>query len=275
MRRWSLGTLAAIALFAAGGPAGAQSPRPPQETILQRAQAAIPDKFKFGQQIGVNNRVTRDGRLFVTTWSPVPSPKGWVVVLPDAKGWAQEEVALWHPVLVRRQVGIIAAQWWFGTGDGPAHYAQADVIYREIEQALRTMGAKPGSMLLYGIGRGADAAFAVQALDRHSGGRFFAATLVNSGSMAEDLPANRRVAQGQFGLGPFDDTRWIYFCGGRDAEQDRAGCPTVRGAFNAVRRFGGKNELFIEDPRGTRASFLREQKHVDAALDKYLSLPRP
>jgi hypothetical protein len=49
----------------------------------------------------------------------------------------------------------------------------------------------------------------------------------------------------------------------------------MRGAFNAVKRFGGKNELFVEDPAGNRASFLRTAKHVDAVLDKYLSLPRP
>ena len=84
MHRGLVGILAGIAALLAAGPLGAQSPGPPQGTILQRAQEAIPDKVKFGQQIGVSNRVTRDGRLFVTTWSPLPSPKGWIVVLPDA-----------------------------------------------------------------------------------------------------------------------------------------------------------------------------------------------
>jgi hypothetical protein len=275
MRSRLVGILGGIAAIFAVLPAVAQSPGPPQATILQRAQEVIPDKLKFAIQIGVSNRVTRDGRLFVTSWSPVPTPKGWIVVLPDAKEWAQEQIALWHPTLVRRQIGIIASQWWYGTGDGPANYAQADVIYRELEQAMRTMGMKPGSVLLYGIGRGAETAFAVQALDRHAGGRFFAATIVNSGAMAEDLPANRKVAQGQFGLGPFDDTHWMFFCGGKDAEPERAGCATMRGAFNATKRFGGKNDLFIEDPAANRAAFLKTTKHVDAVLDKYLSLPRP
>ncbi len=270
-----LGVLAGLVALLWYAAADAQSPAPPQATILQRAQEVIPDKVKFGQQIGVTNRVTRDGRLFVTSWSPVPSPKGWIVVLPDARTWAQEEIAAWHPTLVRRQIGIVASQWWYGTGDGPAHYAQAEVVYRELEQALRTMGMKPGSVLLYGIGRGAEMAFALQAYDRHAGGRFFAATIANSGAMAEDVQANRKIAQGQFGLGPFDDTHWMFFCGGKDSEPERAGCPTMRGAFNAVKRFGGKNDLFIEDPAGNRASFLKVAKNVDSVLDKYLSLPRP
>ncbi|MBI1245029.1 MAG: hypothetical protein GC202_08485 [Alphaproteobacteria bacterium] len=270
-----LGVLAATALICCSAAALAQSPAPPQATILQRAQEVIPDKVKFAQQIGVTNRVTRDGRLFVSTWAPVAAPRGWIVVLPDARGWAQEEIAAWHPTLVRRQTGIIATQWWYGTGDGAANYATAEVVYRELAQALRTMGMKPGSVLLYGIGRGAELAFAIQAYDRHAGGRFFAATAVNSGAMAEDVAANRKVAQGQFGLGPFDDTHWMFFCGGKDSEPERAGCPTMRGAFNAVKRFGGKNDLFIEDPAGNRASFLKSAKHVDAVLDKYLSLPRP
>lgn len=269
------GISALALLLMAGSVASARAQGAPQVNILQLARAAAPEQERFAARIGATLRVTRDGRLFAAIWSPNPNPRGWVVVLPDAKTWAHQDLAVWHPTLVRNSIGILAMQWWYGTGDGPAHYAQADVIYRELEQAMRTMGMKPGSLLLYGIGRGAETAFAVQALDRHSGGRFFAATIVNSGAMAEDLPANRRVAQGQFGLGPFDDTRWMFFCGGRDAEPERAGCATMRGAFNAVKRFGGKNELFVEDPAGNRASFLRTAKHVDAVLDKYLSLPRP
>jgi hypothetical protein len=264
--------LSGFAAILAAGPVAAQAP--PQATILQRAQETIPEPTRFARQIGVNFRVTRDGRLFAASWSPVPNPKGWIVVLPDAKTWALEELATWHPTLGRKSVGIVAMQWWYGTGDGPANYANADVVYRELEQALRQMNMKSGALMLYGVGRGAELAYAIQAYDRHAGGKFFAATLVNSGAMAEDQPANRRVAQGQFGLGPFDDTHWIFFCGGRDAEPDRAGCPVMRGAANAVRKFGGKNELFLEEARGNRASLLKEARLIDAALDKYLSLPR-
>ena len=269
-----VGALAWVGLAAllAANPVLAQTP--PPGTILARASEATPEQIKFARNIGVNLRITRDGRLFVATWSPNPNPRGWVVVLPDAKGWAQEEIALWHPTLVRKSVGIVAMQWWYGTGDGPVHYANADVVYRELEQALRQMGMRPNTAMLYGVGRGAEIAYAIQAYDRHAGGKFFGATLANSGAMAEDVAANRRVAEGQFGLGPFDDTRWIFFCGGRDAEPERAGCPAMRGAANAVRRFGGKNELFLEEPRGSRATLLQEPRLIDAAIDKYLSLPR-
>jgi hypothetical protein len=268
------GALAVLAWAALSGASPAAAQSPPPGTILARATEATPEQIKFARNIGVNLRITRDGRLFAATWSPNPNPRGWVVVLPDAKGWAQEEIALWHPTLVRKSIGIVAMQWWYGTGDGPVHYANADVVYRELEQALRQMGMKPGTAMLYGIGRGAEIAYAIQAYDRHAGGKFFGATLANSGAMAEDVAANRRVAEGQFGLGPFDDTRWIFYCGGRDADANRAGCPAMRGAANAVRKFGGKNELFLEEARGSRTTLLQEQRLIDSAIDKYLSLPR-
>jgi hypothetical protein len=264
----------ALALMSAGLGSPVLAQGAPPATILQRAQEAAPEQVRFAARIGVNLRVTRDGRLFVATWSPNPNPRGWIVVLPDAKGWAHQELATWHPILVRKSVGIVVMQWWYGTGDGPANYANAELVYRELEQALRQMGMKPGTAMLYGIGRGAEMSYAIQAYDRHAGGKFFGATLVNSGAMAADLAANRRVAEGQFGLGPFDDTRWIFYCGGRDADAERAGCPAMRGAANAVRRFGGKNELFLEEPRGSRATLLQEARLIDAAIDKYLSLPR-
>jgi len=272
--RGLLGILAIAVLLSAMPTARLHAQTAPQATILQRAQEAIPEQVRFASRIGANLRVTRDGRLFAASWSPSPNPRGWVVVLPDAKTWAQQELAVWHTTLDRKRIGIVVMQWWYGTGDGPANYANAELVYRELEQALRQMGMKPGTAMLYGIGRGAEIAYAIQAYDRHAGAKFFGTTLVNSGAMAEDIAANRRVAEGQFGLGPFDDTRWIFFCGGRDAEPDRAGCPAMRGAANAVRKFGGKNELFLEEARGSRATLLQEPRLIDAAIDKYLSLPR-
>jgi hypothetical protein len=41
-----------------------------------------------------------------------------------------------------------------------------------------------------------------------------------------------------------------------------------------VRRFGGKIELVLEEPRGSRASLLQEPRLIDAAIEKYLSLTR-
>jgi hypothetical protein len=264
--------IAGLALAAHATPVRAQAA--PPATILQRAQEAIPEQVRFASRIGANLRVTRDGRLFAATWSPRPNPRGWIVVLPDAKTWAQQELAVWQTTLDRKSVGIVVMQWWYATGDGPANYANAELVYRELEQALRQMGMKPGTAMLYGIGRGAEMAYAIQAYDRHAGGKFFGATLANSGAMTEEIAANRRVAEGQFGLGPFDDTHWIFYCGGRDAEPERAGCPAMRGAANAVRKFGGKNELFLEEARGSRATLMQEPRLIDAAIDKYLSLPR-
>jgi hypothetical protein len=269
-----IGIWLAACLMASAVPAAAQAPNIPGGTIVQRAQQVVPDKVRFAQQIGAQARVSRDGRLFALTWSPVPAPRGWIVVLHDRNGWAPDEVQQWHPTLVRKGLGIVAMQWWYGTGEGAAHEAPADIVYRELEPVLRAMGMRPGSLLLYGTGRGAEYVYALAAYDRHSGGKFFALNVANSGAMAADLPANRRVAEGQFGLGPFDDTRWIFICGTRDADQERAGCPALRGASDAVRRFGGRNEMTIQIERGTRASFMTERNHVDTVLDRYVQLLR-
>jgi hypothetical protein len=267
-----IGAVAIAVLFAGAVPAAAQAPNIPGGTILQRAQQTVPDKVRFAQQIGAQARVSRDGRLFAMTWSPVPAPRGWIVVLHDRNGWAPDGVQQWHPTLIRKSQGIVAMQWWYGTGEGAAHEAPADIVYRELDPVLRAMNMRPGSLLLFGTGRGAEYVYALAAYDRHLGGKYFSLNVANSGAMAADLLANRRVAEGQFGLGPFDDTRWIFVCGTRDADQERAGCPALRGASDAVRRFGGRNEMTIQIERGTRASFLAERQHVDTVLDRYVDV---
>jgi hypothetical protein len=261
---------AVLAATLVAGSAYAQVPN----TILQRAIEMVPDKVKFTQQIGAQVRISRDGRLFAMTWSPVPNPRGWIVVLHDRNGWAPAEVQDWHPTLVRRGLGIIAMQWWYGTGSGLAHEAPADIVYRELEPVFRTMNMRQGGLMLYGIGRGAEYVYALAAYDRHSGGKYFALNVVNSGAMAADLPANKRIGEGQFGFGPFDDTRWAFVCGTRDADPDRAGCPAIKGASDVVRRFGGKSELSVQLDRGTRGSFLADRAKLDQVLDKYLAVLR-
>ena len=263
----------AIWLFAAV-PVGAQAPNIPGGTIVQRAQQMVPDKVRFAQQIGAQVRVSRDGRLFAATWSPVPNPRGWVVVLHDKNGWALDELQQWHPTLIRKSLGVVAMQWWYGTGEGAAHEAPADIVYREIEAVARAMGMRQGSLMLIGTGRGAEYVYALAAHDRHSGGKFFGLNVANSGAMAADLPANRRVAEGQFGLGPFDDTRWVFVCGTRDPEPDRAGCPAMRGASDAVRRFGGRVEARVQIERGNRTSLIGDRAQLDAILDRYVGLAR-
>ena len=63
-----VGALALVGLAAllAANPVLAQTP--PPGTILARASEATPEQIKFARNIGVNLRITRDGRLFVATW---------------------------------------------------------------------------------------------------------------------------------------------------------------------------------------------------------------
>ncbi|MFM8800170.1 MAG: hypothetical protein ACKOEE_06385, partial [Tagaea sp.] len=178
------------------------------------------------------------------------------------------------PTLIRRSLGVVAVQWWYGTGEGAAHEAPAEQVYREIEAVARAMGLRQGALLLLGTGRGAEYVYALAAHDRNAGGKLFGLNVANSGAMAADLPANRRVAEGQFGLGPFDDTRWVFVCGTRDAEPERAGCPAMRGAADAVRRFGGRVEASVQIERGNRTSLFADQAQIDAILDRYAALAR-
>lgn len=46
----------------------------------------------------------------------------WIVSLHGSRGFATDDLAIWHPLLKGRDVGLICVQWWIGTDDSPQSY---------------------------------------------------------------------------------------------------------------------------------------------------------
>jgi hypothetical protein len=212
---------------------------------------------------------TQDGRSFFLVWQPSPQPKGWVVSLHGHGSWAFDEVALWQPYLEGKDLGVIALQWWFGKGESMRDYYPPEPMYREIDLLLHRLKAKPGSMLAHGFSRGAANIYALAALDQASRNRFFALTLANAGGAAADFPFNEMVTRGGLGPKPFAGVKLATFCGGKDENPERDGCPAMRRAAGWVAGLGGELADAIEDGKAGHGGFHRTPAHVRRAVELF------
>lgn len=144
------------------------------------------------------------------------------------------------------------------------------MLYRDIDRDLRDRRVPQRSVLLHGFSRGAANVYALAALDANRGGRHIAMVLANAGGAAPDFPPNRRIDAGGFGANPFAGLRFATFCGGRDPNPDRDGCPAMSRTADWVRRLGGNVVLSIADPAAGHGGFHRTPEYVSRALDAFL-----
>ena len=95
---------------------------------------------------------TSDGQSFLAVWraTGTNAPKHWIVTRHGTHGFATDDLALWSRHLKDRDVGLICVQWWLGSGDAPASYYTQQQIYREIDLALKKLGAQTNSVMLHG-----------------------------------------------------------------------------------------------------------------------------
>jgi hypothetical protein len=115
---------------------------------------------------------TSDDQSFVVAWrAPGTDPKRWIVSLHGSRGFATDDLAIWHPLLRDRDVGLLSVQWWIGTDDLSRSYYAPLQIYREIDIALRKLGVQPGMAMLHGFSRGSANSYAVAAIDAGRGRR--------------------------------------------------------------------------------------------------------
>ncbi|NLI79649.1 MAG: hypothetical protein GX442_24795 [Candidatus Riflebacteria bacterium] len=204
-----------------------------------------------------------------------------IATLSGHGSWAFDEFFLWQQAAAARGYGIVALQWWLGTGEGPGDYYRPHEIYRIFDQILRREGIPAGRTLLHGFSRGSANIYGVTAFDRHTGNRFFLATVANAGQAAADFPVNREIDRGRFGASPFAGTHWILYGGGRDPHPDRDGIPGMREAAAWVTRHGGTVDLFLADEAGDHGGFHRRPQNMEAALQVFARLlaagapPRP
>ena len=267
--------------IAVGLPGQPASSLPPAaQGLLDRARAATPQRYQYALDRGASILPTSEGRSFYLLWRPPGASERnhpLVVTLHGSSGWAFDEFYLWHEQAANYGYGILALQWWFGTGENSdAYYAPAD-LHRELRSALHRQENQPGAALLHGFSRGAANIYAVAALDRQSADRFYAMILANAGGASRDFPPNLAISNGDYGYNVFSGTYWTMFCGGMDPNPERDGCPAMRRTAEWVELFGGATSLFIEDPAAGHGGFHQTPAHIRAALDAYrenLSLRR-
>jgi hypothetical protein len=122
-------------------------------------------------------RATSDGKSYVLIWKGSASPKRWIASLHGAgrpaRGFATDDLVVWHPHIKDRSVGLVCLQWWLGAGDGLRDFYTPDQIYRELDRLLESLGAKNGDVMLHGFSRGSANSYTVAALDAGRGKKYF------------------------------------------------------------------------------------------------------
>jgi len=217
---------------------------------------------------------TSDGQSFLVVWRAVPEPKRWIVSLHGTQGYATDDLALWHPHVKGREVGLVCVQWWLGAGDRTDAYYAPQQLYREIDAALQKLGVQPGAAMLHGFSRGSANSYAVAALDAGRGKRYFSLAVANSGGVGLDYPPTRAIVNGAFGPRPLQGTRWITVAGGRDPNPDRDGIPGMRRAAAWLKEQGATVVTAIEDPQEGHGALHRSARHARTVLDAFLK-PAP
>ena len=263
--------LAAAALVAAlASPAGANPHDGPR--LLEQAKAAKPERYQLAVRHHAQFIPMPDHRSFAVLWYPSDHPTTkppMIVSLHGHGSWATDEFAMWFPYLEQRGYGFLAVQWWFGSGEDTSDYYTPQELYPQIEKLLSEEDVAPGTVLLHGFSRGASNVYALTALDRTQGSRFFLMALANSGGASENYRPNDKITRGGFGATPFAGTDWAFFCGGRDPHPDRDGCPAMDRSRRWVEYLGGATVLFLDDQQADHGGFHRTPAHVEQVLDLF------
>ncbi len=241
----------------------------PAAELFRKAQSG--KFFNVATRLGPDVLPTSDGRSFFTVWraASTNAPRHWIVSLPGRAGFAPDDLAIWSPHLRGRNVGLVSLQWWIGPGDDRASYYSPEEIYREIDVALRTVGAAPGRVMLHGFSRGAANAYAVAALDAGRGRRYFALNVASSGAVALDYPPNQALLRGLYGEHPLRGTRWVTAAGARDTERD--GIDAMRRTARWLKEQGAIVVDSIEDPAFGHGALVINPRNARRVLDLFLS----
>ncbi|MBI3986838.1 MAG: hypothetical protein HY343_07965 [Lentisphaerae bacterium] len=212
---------------------------------------------------------TLDGQSFLVVWKATEKPKHWIVSLHGSDGFATDDLAIWHPHLKNRDVGVICVQWWLGEGDKITAYYTPKQIYRELENALPKLGVEPGTAMLHGFSRGSANSFAVMALDAGRGRRFFSLAVASSGGVGLDYPPTRAILDGTYGDHPLKGTRWVTSAGGHDPHPDRSGIPGMRRAAAWLKEQGAIVLDAIEDPDQGHGALVLNAKNAQRVMDLF------
>jgi hypothetical protein len=213
---------------------------------------------------------TSEGQSFLVVWKATTKPKHWIVALHGSEGFATDDLAIWHPHLKDRDVGVVCVQWWLGSGDMITSYYTPEQIYREIDKALQKLGVGPGAAMLHGFSRGSANSYAVMALDTGRGRRFFSLAVASSGGVGLDYPPTRAILEDAYGRSPLKGTRWVTAAGLHDPHPDRDGIPGMRRTAAWLKKQGAIVLEAIEDPDHGHGALVRNPKNAQRVLDLFV-----
>ncbi len=243
---------------------------PEDHPLLDQARKADERRYQYAVEQGARIEQTSDGRSFYVLWLPKTKKAGPPPIIATIHGhgsWAFDEFFLWHKAAEERGFGILAIQWWLGKGEKSQDYLSPDEVYAVVDEVFHAKGVKPGTAMFHGFSRGSANSCAVAASDTHSGNRYFALFVANSGKPGRDFPPNVRIERGEYGEKALTGTHWVTYAGGKDTNPDRDGFEGMRAAGEWIREQGGTIDLAIEDPDGDHGGFHRNPKNIRRALD--------
>ncbi len=267
---------AILALLSVAGAAAGAEPTPLSGSAAALYQKAL-DTGRFGAQarkLDPEVRATSDGRSFYLVWKSSLAPTRWIVSLHGAgrpaRGFATDDLTIWHPHLKGRDVGLFCVQWWLGTGDRTEDFLTPLQVYREIDRALQSLGVKPGNVMLEGFSRGSTNTYAVAAIDRGQGQHYFSLVVASSGSVALDYPPNLALLRGDYGPRPLAGTRWITVAGASDPDSERDGVVGMRRTAVWLKEQGAIVLESIEDPSFGHGALHLNPENARRVLDAFL-----
>ncbi|MBS1794962.1 MAG: hypothetical protein JSS81_13965 [Acidobacteria bacterium] len=244
-------------------PAGVQE-------LVKRGRDHNPERYRFALDNGVKIYPTADGKSFYLVWFPPKADKKTVIAtMHGSLSYAFDEFFLWKEKAEKHGHGIVALQWWFEGNRPPADYYSPREAYDNLAAALKALKIEKGRALFHGFSRGSANSYYLALFDHAAKNDYFGLVLSNAGGAGEDYPLYREITEGKFGAKPFDGVRWMTFCGARDQNPDRDGCPAMRRSAKFVEKYGGTVKLALEDPNGDHGGFHRNPDNIEKAMELF------
>lgn len=235
------------------------------------------EAYTFAQNNGAEIIPVDNGVSFAVWWQPegFDITKDTVVVSLHGHGsWATRDFEVWYPELSQRKVAYLGLQWWFGRSLEDEGYYNPDRIYSLISQELAAKGVPPGNVIFEGFSMGGARSYGVSLYDQLCGDKYFGVNIANSGPWENDYPLYAQILSGTYGDKPFDDTRWILFCGEKDINEHPSTpelanvCTGMTATQTTLTSLGATVDLFIKDPTGDHGSFMRNADNFNQGMDE-------
>lgn len=271
--------LLAVSVLFAGGAFGAPRKRPPRDKgtkwspnthpMIDAARKGAPREYASARKSGASLLITPNERTFSILWSPKGGGNKHdapvIVVINDEESWSFEDFDAWYPVALERGYGLVVVQWWVVT-----EYISDEELYTAITSSLNEMKADPkNKVMLYGSGRGAMRAYALEYMDRKSAAPWFSMTMAAGGAKPAGDVLYDALTKKQLGATPFAGTKWVTYCAIRDTKPDKTGCSGMRSTADWLKDLGGTVALTLEDPSARENEFLRNPQYLAQVLDLF------